>query len=378
MNNKTPNSTKHNKKNKNRTRTYNSRNIKDVETKPIDWLWHKRIATKINIIAGTPGVGKSQLTLNMVATVTTGGMWPDGTTCKKGSAIIISSEDDIADTIKPRLQAAGAVLKKIDVLYDAVVNGEPQAWTLANIDALSDAVRDQGDTRLIVIDPITAYFDKNSDSHNNAFVRSLLTPLQELAAEHNVCILLITHLNKNKGLSAGDRITGSGAWVALSRSTWTVGFHPEDNSLRVMVPVKNNVGNDTTGFSYHIESHTTVNKIETSRIVWNESVKITASEVKTEKTKSKANSAISEEERAIQLIESNLKTGMMRSTKIQKKAKKQGISKSTFNRARKFLTDSETIRTVKIRDKWYIKLMTQDGRVNNAIHPIQTNPRISS
>ena len=80
-----------------------------VEAAPVDWLWHRRIARgKLNLIAGQPGRGKSQITKYMAARISTGTNWPDGAPCSLGSVIFITCEDDAADTIVPRLMAAGA------------------------------------------------------------------------------------------------------------------------------------------------------------------------------------------------------------------------------------------------------------------------------
>src|SRR5262249_41893939 len=81
-----------------------------VTPEPVEWLWPGRLALgKLTLIAGEAGLGKSQLSIAMVASITTGGEWP----CREGrapqgSAVILSAEDGAADTVVPRLMAAGA------------------------------------------------------------------------------------------------------------------------------------------------------------------------------------------------------------------------------------------------------------------------------
>ena len=67
---------------------------------------------------GDPGEGKSLLTVDIAARVSTGAGWPDDPSRQTdaGSVIIASVEDDVADTMWPRLQAAGADLNKVHVL----------------------------------------------------------------------------------------------------------------------------------------------------------------------------------------------------------------------------------------------------------------------
>ena len=62
----------------------------------LDWLWPGRLARgKLSIFEGDPGVGKSLVTLDLCARVTTGRPFPDGS---PGSApanvIILTTEDE--------------------------------------------------------------------------------------------------------------------------------------------------------------------------------------------------------------------------------------------------------------------------------------------
>ena len=96
----------------------------EIEIKPISWLWPDRIARgKQTIIAGEPGLGKSQLSAYLAATVSTGGDWAGGEgSATLGKVIILSAEDDPADTMVPRLMAAGADLKNIHIVTAVMVH----------------------------------------------------------------------------------------------------------------------------------------------------------------------------------------------------------------------------------------------------------------
>jgi hypothetical protein len=90
----------------------------DVMPEPVEWLWPGRIALgKLTLIAGEAGLGKSQVSIAMAAAVTTGGEWP----CSEGRApqghvVILSAEDGAADTVVPRLMAAGADLHRVQIV----------------------------------------------------------------------------------------------------------------------------------------------------------------------------------------------------------------------------------------------------------------------
>ena len=80
--------------------------LADVESRPLEWLWPDRIPLgKLTIIAGDPGLGKSLATLDIASRVSQGEPWPDQTDAinPKGDAILLSAEDDLSDTIRPRL-----------------------------------------------------------------------------------------------------------------------------------------------------------------------------------------------------------------------------------------------------------------------------------
>lgn len=248
----------------------------DIYPQSIQWLWPKQIARgKVSIIAGNPGLGKSQLTAYLAAIVTTGGIWPvDGTRCKQGGVIFLSAEDDPADTIRPRLEAVGADLSKT-YLLKSVTHPNKQgkaSQRLFNLKTdlpnLEKFLIELNDIALLVIDPITAYLG-GTDSYNNAEVRALLTPLSELAAKYNVAIVAISHLNKSSGQDPLLRVAGSLAFVAAARSSFVVTTDPNDKSRRLFLPVKNNLAHDKGGFAFSIQSHfINDNSIETSRVIW--------------------------------------------------------------------------------------------------------------
>jgi putative DNA primase/helicase len=151
---------------------------------------------------GDPDEGKSYLTTAMAVYITRGKAWPDGAACEAGNVLIISAEDDIADTIKPRLEAHGADLKRVHFIE--TVNfckqgrkGQRLFSVQEDLDALDKELNRIGDVRFVDIDPITAFLG-DCDSHVNAEVRGLMGPFAKLAAKHNTAFLAISHLNKGE------------------------------------------------------------------------------------------------------------------------------------------------------------------------------------
>jgi KaiC/GvpD/RAD55 family RecA-like ATPase len=319
----------------------------DVVPQPISWLWKGRIARgKVTMIAGDPGLGKSQLTAALAACVSVGGRWPvDLSECPTGNIIFLNAEDDAADTMRPRLEAAGADLQRIHVL-DAVtefgINGERLERTFSlssDIDAIGVAARKIGGVTLIVIDPISAYLG-GTDSHRNADIRSLLAPLAKLAGELNAAIVTVSHLNKGTDSDALRRVTGSLAFVAAARAAYLVVKDANDPSRRFFLSAKNNLGPDqNNGLAFRVVPKTLESGIETSCLEWEaDMVTMTANEALAAlgagAGDSKQYGALDE---AKECLKSILGDGPMLASRVEAIAKEAGHSKQTVRRAREAL-----------------------------------------
>jgi hypothetical protein len=321
------------------------RRVSEIEAQPIKWLWRGRIARgKITILAGNPGLGKSLVTTSVAAVLTTGGCWPvDRTQCPPGDILFLTAEDDVADTLRPRLEAAGADLQHVHIV-EGVIAGyagdgtrQDRMFSLAeDIRALGKKLDALGDVAALVIDPITAYLG-NVDSHKNADVRAVLAPLTELASRHNVAIIGVSHLTKAAGPQALMRVNGSLAFVAAARAAYLVTPDGEDKARRLFLPMKNNLGPDTTGLAFRIEEATIPSgdgPVETTKVAWEfESVTITADEaMRAEAPVKEDDSAIGEAARWVHLA---LVEGPVPAVKIFAMAKAEGIAEKTLRRAAK-------------------------------------------
>ena len=220
-------------------------NALKIKPKRIDWLWAQRIAKrKFSMIAGEPGLGKSQLTASLAAIKSIGGIFPGSSTpCNPGRVVVISCEDDAEDTVVPRLLAAEADLRHIDLIFhvnDVNHDGRPCRRDLdltIDTDLVERTLSSYQNLDLVFIDPISAYLG-NIDSHNNAQVRALLAPLGDLSARLNAAIVGITHLNKGSGKSFLQRINGSSAFAAAPRAVFFVAKDPNDPDRRLFLPGK--------------------------------------------------------------------------------------------------------------------------------------------
>jgi hypothetical protein len=228
-----------------------------VPPEPIRWVWRGRIAIgKTTLVGGDPGLGKSQLSIFIASTISQGGQWPcqEGTAPKR-SVIMFSVEDGIADTIVPRLMAAGADLGKVRVVT-AVCKEDHTGRRIFNLtqdlDLLENLITKLGDVGLVIIDPVDAYIGGNVDTHKNAAVRAVLEPISEMADRLGVAILAITHFSKQAATKAIYRFIGSIAQVGAARFAFAVVADPFDKTRILLLQGKVNVTTPQKGLAFRI------------------------------------------------------------------------------------------------------------------------------
>jgi len=227
----------------------------DVERKRIRWLWRNRIAIgKLNLLAGDPGGGKTHVAIDIAARVSTGGAWPDGGTAPRGDVLLMSAEDDPEDTIRPRLEAAGADLSRCHMLQGRYVEEKdhPEGITLQSLTTIDAALAALPDARLLIVDPVSAYYG-SVDCNNTADVRALLAPLQELCARRGVALLVIVHPNKSTQQRAMYRIAGALGLTAAARIAWLVAEDEEQPGRRTLTAIKSNIGPMNQGLAFRLE-----------------------------------------------------------------------------------------------------------------------------
>jgi AAA domain len=229
--------------------------LDQVDDAHVSWLWPGRIPHgKLTILEGDPELGKSAVTLDIAARVTTGTAMPGETKRREPAGVlVICAEDDLADTIKPRLQAAGADLSRvasIPLRRDDHGRLIPLSIPddLERIEAAIVGIK----AALVVIDPITAYLSETIQSGNDASVRRATTPLADLAQRRGPAIVLVRHLNKQGDLRAKYRGGGSIAFTAAARSVLVVEQHPDKPDLTVLARVKNNLAKKVDSIGYQL------------------------------------------------------------------------------------------------------------------------------
>ncbi len=236
-----------------------------VPLRRITWVWPGYVPSgKLTTIEGDPGAGKSTLTIDLVARWSTGDAMPNG--AAHGGpyhCLMISAEDDPEDTIVPRLRAAGADLGRVHLLSSGVDPTLPFDLGL-DLDALDKTIAAMR-IKILTLDPLASFLPDNADSHSDHKIRRALYPLHLLARRSGVAVVAVRHLTKSatKAIHAGN---GSVGIIAAARAAFMVGAIPgEDESLRVITPIKTNLSAPPAPLVYRITVDATN---EVGRIIW--------------------------------------------------------------------------------------------------------------
>jgi hypothetical protein len=315
----------------------------DEEIEDYEWIWPGRFALKkIGLIVGLPDEGKGLALSDIMARITRGTAWPCGEGhAPLGNVILLSAEDDISDTIIPRLMAAGADLNRITILKMMREAGQERMFSLVtDLHALRQKAVEVGNVKAMIVDPISAYLGIGKvDSYRATDVRAVLSPLKELTSELRTLVLGIMHFNKKTDVTnVLLRISDSLAYGAASRHVYGI-INDPDNHRKLFVKGKNNLApaeQKTLAFSFDERevgiSKTTGLPIRRPYIVWEpDPVDITASEAL--QAAAESNSP-GKRDSAKHFLTTLLSNGPMGSKEVLEAAKANGISFRTLYRAK--------------------------------------------
>lgn len=239
-----------------------------IHPERVQFFWPGRLASgKITVIDGDPGLGKSTLTLDIAAKFSTGEPLYGGDRMLPRGVLILSAEDGEADTIRPRLEAAGANLKKVFVFKMVDEDGNTsQAIIPDDLHALEQHVQSTN-AGLVIIDPFMAFLSGEKNANRDQDVRGALAPLASMAERNGCAVIILRHLNKSLGSSPMYRGGGSIGIIGAARFGFIIAKDPEDPSgaTRVMAPQKINIGPEPPALAYHLEG---VPGTDVARINW--------------------------------------------------------------------------------------------------------------
>ena len=220
--------------------------MEDVVSKEVEWLWYPYIPYgKITIVEGDPGEGKRTVVLKLAGALSRGLPLPCDDDREREPIHIIyqTAEDGIDDTIKPRLEKAGADCSMIRVI------DETEKELSMTDDRLEKAIVETG-ARMDILDPIQAYIGAKVDMHRANEIRPVLKHLGMIAEKYNCAIVLIGHMNKAAGSKSTYRGLGSIDIQATARSVLLVARLRDKPNIRIMAHDKSSLAptGDAIGF----------------------------------------------------------------------------------------------------------------------------------
>ena len=226
----------------------------DVEPEEISWVWSRRLAKgKLTLLVSDGGVGKSTTAIDVIARITRGDSWPDGDSAPEGTVVMLSAEDGLADTIRPRLDRQGANPQRVLVIPGVRdERGQERHFSLDRDLAHLRTVIEEHHPILVVLDPLAAYFGTDRDSYKDTEVRAVLAPLVQLAEQTATAILGIMHLTKATQQKALYRTLGSVAFNNTARIVLAAAKDPDVEGRCFLMPVKQNICPPANVLAYSI------------------------------------------------------------------------------------------------------------------------------
>ena len=308
--------------------------MSEVQSQEIEWLWYPFIPYgKLTIIQGDPGDGKTTMVLNLAAKLSKGEALDENMKVTEPVNVIYqTAEDGLADTVKPRLELAGADCERIIVIDES-------DKSLSMVDERLEQAIVRTGARLLILDPIQAYLGGGMDMNRANEARDMTKKLGALAEKTKCAIILIGHMNKASGNKAAYRGMGSIDFFAGARSVLLVGRVEGESNTRAVVQIKNNLA---------AFGHPKAFALSEDGFKWLGDYEITVDEVLGGITP-KANKM----EQAKQMLRELAETqSAVLSNEIFDRANELGISKRTLENAKKELG----VQTRKINNAWYWEL----------------------
>lgn len=330
-----------------------------VKIRPIEWIWEGYLAkSKVHLLGGVAGTGKTTLSLSLAATITRGGIFPDGSRATEGNVVIWSGEDDPSDTLAPRLKAMGADLSRVYFIKGMTDKQGKRAFDPAkDVTILAKAIEEINPV-LLIVDPIVSAV--TGDGHKNAETRRDLQPLVDLAAQYGLAVLGITHFTKGTGgKNPLERITGSLAFGAVPRVVMVAAkVEEEQGGGRIFCRAKSNIGADDGGFRYNLVMNDLPEGVAASCVVWGEVVEGSAQQLLADAETTAGEGGSLQE--AMESLKMKLADGPVSAKRIKEEMKQAGHMWRTIQRAK----DALGIKSQKggMKDGWTWALPTKKAK----------------
>jgi len=305
------------------------RPLSEIESRPIDWLWPGRLGLgKPAVLDGDPGLGKSLVTLDLCARLSTGRPFPDDAPGPGvANSVVLTAEDSARDTVRPRLEVLGADIQRVFVIDPEHAAREGLISLPSKIETL-DRIVANAQARLLVIDPFLAFLDAGFGMDNQTIRRAML-PLAQLAERRRCALLLVRHLNKGSGTRAIYRGGGAIGLVGACRSAWLVEGDALEPGRRVLAQIKNNLAPPQPSLAFRVVISEDNNRPPT--LTWLGPVSASADQLLALRSQIRPHPAL---DRAGDFLVEFLRAGPRTSREIWTAVRRRQLGKGTIERAK--------------------------------------------
>lgn len=334
--------------------------MQDVETEPLHWLWRGYILFgKLTMLDGDGGLGKSTVMLDLAARLSRGLPMLDGIRHEPAGTLLLMAEDGAGDTIKPRLENAGADMSRIGLLQtytDPVDNLEVMPTLPDDLSIIETAIV-QLEAKLLVIDPILSYIGDNVNEYRDKEVRRALAPIIAMAERTGVALVCLRHVTKSINGNAKHRGNGSIAFTNMARSALFVAPDPDDQARMVLAQSKGNLGPPAPSLTYRLIGC----ENEHARVHWEGTSAHTANSLSAQGSSDEERSELREAEAFLLDV---LEHGPLLVESLKKQAREAGIAEATLRRAKVSLqVDSKKAQTQDGKWVWVLPVKPEKPQV---------------
>lgn len=305
--------------------------MQDVVTEPLDWLWPGRLLFgKYNLLVGDGGIGKSTLIMDVAARLSRGLPLPDGTRHDPCGTLLVMPEDGAGDTIRPRLENAGADLARIGLIQtitDMTDGLEVMPTIPDDLNQIEDALT-AIDARLLVLDPLLGFMGDGVNEYRDKEVRRAMAPLVAMCERRGIALVGLMHVTKaGGGGNAKHRGNASVAFMNISRSTLYAAADPDIPGCFVLAQSKTNLGPLAPSLRYRLEG--CANQL--ARVAWEGVSAHTADSLNAQGGNNEERSELHDAEEFLREI---LADGPTLFSAVRKYARDAGIAEATLRRAK--------------------------------------------